>query len=303
MDKLLAQNHPFVVQQGEDVAAAVRKALAKGLGSGQDSSVVNPLESAVLEIEGSFGSVDRVTGAFVQNLDTLSAQRIMTALDRGRTEWEHVDDEWSLVHDSYVTIPETGESVRARSVNGKPHSNITKNLVCRADFETVAPEVDFRLNVKLERPLQPHHRNKVIVLTPDSVRVSVRRRFTYRSKSLPYLEWHYDVYRSWLAKTVEEAERAMRDPDVTEKTARTTVEVETELKWNGLDPDLVQIACTSLILKIQDLLAVCTHDRSMRRISLYQPRKILPELKVQVTSADNTKRIKKRQMGGAIPLS
>jgi hypothetical protein len=228
-----------------------------------------------LELECSLGmgSQDgkRLPKNWQPSLGALDTQMILTALERGEAQWASVDEDWRLVYDTYVQMPSTSSAepctrARLRNVDGISDQNITKTLLARADFNCPNPTpLHVRFQAKLERQIQSKNRNPVMLLPPESVRVSMRRSFEMESESMLGVTYRFTVVKAWTGRTAKEAEMMMHALEGSP--GENGVEVEVELEWPCTTPERLLYSCLGVLIKTQDLVQLLSGDREMKKIT------------------------------------
>jgi hypothetical protein len=267
MRSTLASNHQHMVVSAFELASH----LALLPQSAHDQGT---LELECYVCTGPATGSKRATG-WTSALAPLDAQMVLTALERGATRWTSQDNDWRLVYDSYVQMPDdanaTPTRVRLRSVDGVPEDNITKTLLARTDFsahcakDAVGGEsvpLQVRFQAKLERKIQLGSRNRVMLLPPESVRVSMRRSFVLESKSMRHVRYRFTVIKAWTGRTAQEAERLMHS-EVDSNLGQSSVEIEVELAWPDSGPERLLYCCLGLLLKTQDLVELLSGSREL----------------------------------------
>jgi hypothetical protein len=253
MVTMLSSNHPRMVAMAREMAAYLAS--------------LNPPASdkGTLEIEATFCDGDIVR--LGPRLDALKAQLVLTACDRGLAEWTSKDDEWSLYYDTIVQLPASKKSMRVRSINGGEHRNIAKTLLARLDTQSSADkDLTMRVQAKVEREVQCTHQNRVLLLPPESVRVSTRRSFESISSTLRNVKYRYTIIKGWTGRCAKEAEQIMHEGKDTETQGVSSVEVEVELPWPVQEHATLVYACLGLMMKAQDIVELLTGDRSVHKL-------------------------------------
>jgi hypothetical protein len=249
MALMLSDNHPRLVSMAKEMAGFLA------------ACKFTPNDKGTLEIEVSFGCGAHTR--FEPTLKPLQAQMVLTACDRGLVQWTEREDEWHIYYDTYVKLPGSKEMVRVRSIDGKDNRNITKTLVARLDLMSVGQqELTMRMQAKVERDVVCMQCNRVLLVAPESVRVSTRRSFLAESSTLIGLKYRYTVIKAWTGRTAKEAEIKMQES----KEGMNTVEIESELPWPLQDHSTLVYACLAILMKGQDILELFTGDRSMRKL-------------------------------------
>ena len=243
----LGLNHPDVVAMGKALATEVLRH--------------PPLVKCGLELEATFGFASD-TENFQQNITVLDAQRVLTAFDHGKVNWDKKDDTWVLVKDMYLRLTRSRKNAklaRIRTIDGKREQPIFKIPLLRMDL--CSQERSVRVGAKME--VSTPKMNKVMLIPPESVRLSTRRRFSTTSNVIRGCQWNFEVARAWVAKTMATAERRM----VANEGFTTGIEVETIIDW---DPDnrpcneFILTTCIGLFMKIQEVMALLTGNKSLR---------------------------------------
>lgn len=252
MGVMLADNNPSLVRTAKEIACGILNI----------ASLQGQLPG-VLEIEACFGS--GTGGAFMSHIPALDAQMLLTAFEKGMVEWDRVEEGWSIVYDTFLTIPSTGQSVRTRSVNGGPSENICKTRVVRMDVTSpTRADMTARLQGKVERTVEPPRSGGMLLLKSDSVRVSTRRSFEAESRTMQGLSYRFTVMQSWTGRTSCEAERQMHAG----AEAQSSVEIECQLAWPQVDEHKLLFGLLSLLMKCQDIMEVLCGDRCIHRLKL-----------------------------------
>jgi hypothetical protein len=256
MRSTLASNHPDILCSAFEMAAHLSQL------------AVDCSKNGNLEIECSLGignaDKTRISRTWRPHLPPLEAQMVLTALDRGKTKWTSLDSDWHVVYDTYVQMPgQTSQRTRLRSVDGNPEDSITKTLLARTDF-TCAGDLKARFQAKLESSVESDSKCKVLLLPPQSVRISTRRNFEVESETLTGITYRYSVIKAWTGRTAQEAEMMMQDPH---KQGENSVEVEVELSWPFSSPERLLYACLGILVKTQDLVDLLRGSRDMHKSS------------------------------------
>ena len=264
MRLMLASNHPEILRNAQEMASYLLTLPA---------SVAST--RGTLELECSLGISDmsgkRVARGWKPSVPPLEAQMLLTAFERGETLWTSLDNGWRLVYDTYVLLPSPtngGEASRARlrSIDGEPEDNIQKTLIARTDFVgRGSSPFRVRFQSSLESTITSTCQSRVLLLVPESVRVSMRRSFVLDSSSMSGIQYKYTVLKAWTGRTTKEAEILMQSSD--EKSGENCIEVEVELEWPCHTPERILYACVGLLLKAQDLLDLLSGTRDMQKSS------------------------------------
>lgn len=276
MRAMLASNHPEMLRNAQEMASyllTLPGSLANARGT--------------LELECSLGISDvsgkRIARGWKPSVPALEAQMLLTAFERGETLWTSLDSGWRLVYDTYVLLPShTNDSetsrARLRSIDGEPEHNITKTLIARTDFSVGGSSpLRVRFQSSLESTITSSCQSRVLLLVPESVRVSMRRSFVLDSISMSGVKYKYTVLKAWTGRTTKEAEVLMQSSD--DKSGENCIEVEVELEWPCPTPERILYACVGLLLKAQDLLDLLSGTRDMQKCSftrLLTTRKAMP---------------------------
>lgn len=258
MRATLASNHPEMLRSAFEMAQHLTE-LPQSLD-----------DEGKLELECSLGMSEgdgkRMQRGWRPTLPPLEAQMVLTALERGETEWLAVDADWRLVYDTYVQMPanvaaDQSSRARMRSVDGNPEQNITKTLLARTDF-VCSSTLRVRFQAQLERVVRSGSKNRVLLLPPDSVRISMRRSFELDSESLVGIKYRFTVIKAWTGRTAKEAEMRMQ---ASVDAGENSVEVEIELDWPCSTPEHLLYGCLGVLIKTQDLVELLSSTRNMRR--------------------------------------
>lgn len=224
-------------------------------------------QKGTIELECSFGVGNPKKKGFQPCIPLTDAKIILTALERGRTEWESKEG-WSMVYDTYVHLPENG-TCRIRSTDKGLIEVMQKDLLVRADLCSKSrPELNLRLQAKMENQIQEKRQNRIQLLIPQSVRVSTRRTFVYDSKSMKGIKYSYTIIKAWVGRTAQEAEQLMADENIPncKRTSTATLEIECEIPVESLQVYTVMYCCLGLLMKSQDILQILAGGRDMKSV-------------------------------------
>jgi len=280
------QRVPVEIVPGDDISVSIQsletmKQQLEQCNQSQGTLITAAQEAAghlckrngIVELEASIGmSNGRISKGWRPELPAFETQLLLTALERGATCWDEVG-EWKIFCDTYVVLDKSlttstqSQTVRMRSIQGEKSTSITKTLLTRTDFAATGSNIRVRFQAKAERDVATTSA-QVILLLPESVRLSLRRTYVLHSRAEPACTYRYTVYRAWTARTSSEAERLMHDDeDNGQTTGQCGVEVEVEVDEKAA-PELVMYASLGVLTKIQDLVAVLTGgSRSLRKLS------------------------------------
>ncbi len=261
MTEALGCNNPQLLKNALEVAACIGHRVG---------------DTGTLEIEAGIGVQDSTSEGL--HLPNFEAQCILTALDRGRTEWAKRDDQWRIVHDTFVEIPSespggrcSSSQARIRSENGVPGGAVTKLRIARVDFACQDDSsLKLRLNSRIERGMENVARKGFVLLEPFLVRVSTVRTFEIDSKTMNGVTYRYTIAKTWSGRTVAEAEKLMHreTSEGGEVLGVNTVEVEVELSSATVEPETVVFACLGVLVKTQELLELIHDSKTVKKISL-----------------------------------
>ena len=265
MHTMLSSNHPEMLRAAVEMSNHIRRL-----------PTTDNDDRGVLELECSLGMAPnegkRVGAGWRPTLHPMEARILLTALEQGEAKWTSIDAEWRLVYDTYLRLPDTEDGsrnlVRVRSIDGQSEKNITKTLLGRIDFICPPPcELRLRFQAKLEREVQPEVRHSVLLLPPESVRVSLRRSFEVKSEKMKGVCYRFTVVKAWTGRTAKEAEIVMHN-DEDQDLGENSIEVEVELDWPSKSPERLLYSCLGVLVKTQDLVELISGVRELRKTSM-----------------------------------
>lgn len=257
---------------------------------------ISPSDQGLLHIEATFGKMFLSTQqdqAFMPCISACLGCEVLSEL-LVMPDWI-VEDKWTCIRDIYYT--HNKHMVRTRCVfeDGKTEvahtdgksifstnlqftycspKNTTSTLLPTSSLRKNEPsdvrQDNFdhyltRVNIKLERPVDENDIRNIIVPS-NLVRVSGRRRFVCRSRSLDDVEWCFDLIYSWQGATIQEAMNHFERhcPHVSLE-CRIVHKSTTSVKY---DESLLLLLFSSLLLKMQHFITLSPSSANIRKMQI-----------------------------------
>ena len=256
---------------------------------------VDTSERKFLKVEATFGKMfisDRDQQAFMSCLSGCLTDRVIEQLEAIDT-WE-VENKWCFVRDFYYQL--NNRTVRTRATHHEhedsPHLThaiergvfscnlryaycsprhqgcVLDPMVGSTELQHNARQDDFdhyltRVNIKME-PCIPDEELKDLIVQPSLVRISARRRFISRSKTLNEINWKFEIIYSWQGKTLEEAfhNRNKSQPHM-------SMECEAIPGQSiSFDESNLLLLFSSLLLKMKDFLAATPSHTALQKMNV-----------------------------------
>lgn len=251
-------------------------------------------DRSFVSIDATFGKMFISTHddqTFMSCLSSCLSDKILEHL-LGMEEWD-IANEWMCTREMYYVTG--GRTVRTRcsfqgNTSTADHIDVKsifstnlqyvycspRNTVSVLVPSTVTSSVDAkdvrhddfdhyltRFNVKIEKPVEKDEILNLIVET-RLVRISGRRRFSCHSRSLPGIQWCFDLVYSWQGVTLQDAMENFE-----QLSPRVSFECHVE-SVSDMEFDEETILClfSSLLLKMQDFIVAIPSTSTLRKMQL-----------------------------------
>lgn len=215
-----------------------------------------------LEIEAMFGRV-YITDSrrFDHALPVDIMNKLLTILLSFK-EWDGISD-WYIVYDYYAC-----DKSRIRVSYENKHQKVTrvkKWSLSHTDFSYKEAKTDWKLrdyalrvNMKYEQAVE-NNIEEMVEFT--SVKLSTRKYFVCRSKSIPQISFRFELIQYWTGGTVKIAEQKMKTETPLCSLECEIVNIPSQNTFSNVEKSLL---FTSLLLKMQDFFDIPVYTRHIQ---------------------------------------